>query len=1056
MRFVLGLLPVPIILAFQLAFWSFIRPHGLFLFVVAVFASSWIGGLRAGVLSTIAAAIAAFYFFVPPERTWAVEKPGHFGVLALYIGLGIVLSVFHDRFKKANLALRRAKDEVSRLYERTKEVDELKTHLFAGVSHELRTPLTLVLGPVERLVAAPDTDAAVRRDLELVARNARMLLRYVDDLLEVAKLSAGRVEPAYERTDLARLVRSSASHFEVAARAKGMSYVVEAPAELQVEVDPARIQRAILNLLSNALKFTPEGGRVRLTLKTGDARGRALIEVADSGPGIPADEREIVFEAYRQLKGQAKQLFGGTGLGLSIARELCALHGGTIAVTDAPEGGALFVVDLPRRAPPGTEVRPAPTGAPAEAGADEARSFVEEIQPTPVVHAGVSGAPGGALVLVVEDNPDMSAALCEALRGDYRVAAAFDGKEGLRKALQLSPDLVLTDFMMPEMSGEELVRALRAHPELGHTPILVLTALADDEARVRLLQAGARDYLTKPFRVEELRARVASAVAQRRAEQQIRALGARLQAVARASTIVSEALANLPGESIDGVLRTIAAQAQQLTGAAYVAVGVGTDPGRPFDPWIYVGMSPEQAAAIGRHPRPVGILGVVARGREALRLRDVTRHPAHQGFPAGHPPMSSFLGVPIRFRDRVVGHLYLAGKRGDEEFSGDDQATVEMLAERAGIALETAHLYEAERNQRAWLEAVVEQMPDAVKLLDARGRLATLNRAATALRCPDDGRRDPFGNRLDFDVCLPSGDRLPPEELPHVRVLARGETVTGEDLRIRTPGGDLLPVLASAVAVRSPGGELLGATVVYRDVSAQAELDRMRTEWSAVIAHDLRQPVGVVTLAAHLARKAHDGAMTGAEAKHLDRIEAAARKLSTMIDERLEARRLTISPSAVDVAALAREVCERTANVTAGHPVSVREAGSSRTAWADPTRVEQVIANLVSNASKYGAPGTDIRVDVEGRDGELEVTVTNHGHGIPPEELPRLFQRFMRSPASLASGTAGIGLGLYICKGLVEAQGGRIWVESTPGETTSFHFTLPAAVSERAVESAPA
>jgi signal transduction histidine kinase len=173
-----------------------------------------------------------------------------------------------------------------------------------------------------------------------------------------------------------------------------------------------------------------------------------------------------------------------------------------------------------------------------------------------------------------------------------------------------------------------------------------------------------------------------------------------------------------------------------------------------------------------------------------------------------------------------------------------------------------------------------------------------------------------------------------------------------------------------------------------------------------------------------------------------------------MIDElldatRLEAQRMTLTPKAVDVAALAREVCERTANVTAGHPVLVREAGAPREAWADPARVEQVIANLVSNAAKYGAPGSEIRVDVDGSGDAVEVTVTNQGRGLAPDELPRLFQRFMRSRASVAEGTTGIGLGLYICKGLVEAHGGRMWAESTPGETTSFHFTLPAAGEPR-------
>jgi signal transduction histidine kinase len=214
-----------------------------------------------------------------------------------------------------------------------------------------------------------------------------------------------------------------------------------------------------------------------------------------------------------------------------------------------------------------------------------------------------------------------------------------------------------------------------------------------------------------------------------------------------------------------------------------------------------------------------------------------------------------------------------------------------------------------------------------------------------------------------------------------------------------------------------------------------------------VIAHDLRQPVGVISFAAELAQRAHTGTMSEVETKQFERIREANRRQSDMIDElldatRIESHQLAIEPAEIDVAAIAREVCDRTRNVTQGHAVRVH-APDSKVAWADPHRIEQVIANLLSNASKYGDPGTDIDVGVAGRDHQVEVTVTNHGRGIPPDEVPGVFQRFMRTKTSKAIGIAGIGLGLYICKGLVEANGGQIWVESTPGETTSFHFTVP-------------
>ena len=1051
LRFALGLLPVPVTLAFQLAFWTAIRPFGLFLFVQAVYISSWIGGFYPGLLSTIASAIICFYYFVPPERTWVIAEPRHFAVLALFVVLGVIITVFHERFRRAKQLLERTKDEVARLYEKAKQVDELKTRLFAGVSHELRTPLTLVLGPAERLAATPIEDPGARRDVELIARNARTLVHYVDDLLEITRLEAGRVEPEYAETELAGLARFVASHFELAARAKRITCVVETPPSLQAQVDPAKLQRVLLNLVSNALKFTPEGGRVRLTLREDEKRARVLFEVADSGPGIPHGQRETVFNAYLQHVGRTARRHAGTGLGLPIARELVALHGGTIAIGDAREGGASVLVDLPRNAPSGAKVKPARDEAPLEAVTAAAQSFVEEIQrPTQAAANLSSGRQAGALVLVVEDSLDMNEAICDLLRDEYRVATAFDGEEGLQKALELLPDLVLTDVMMPEMSGEELVRALRARPELATTQVIALTAVADDESRVRILREGARDYITKPFRPEELRARVGSAIAEACAERRIRTLGAQLEAVSRASMSISEAVARLPTESVDAVLRTIASEARELTRAEYVAVGLGTDPEKPFDPWVFVGMSPEQEAAIGRYPSPVGVLGIAARADHPIRVRDVRSHPLHVPFPFGHPQMSSFLAVPIRYRDRSQGHIYLANKLGADEFTDADQRLVEMLAGRAAIAVETARLYQTERTERAWLEAVIDQLPDAVMLLDADGHIARLNRAAATLRCRDDDRRDALGNPMPLCLHFPDGAPVSPDGVPYVGAFVRDEPVIGVELQIRKPDGELLPVSASAVPIRSghDGRESVGAIAVFRDMSAQKQLERLRAEWSAVIAHDLRQPVGVISFAAELARRAHVGPMGDVEAKQFERIKEADRRLADMIEEmldatRLESRQLAIEPAEIDVAATAREVCDRMRNVTKDHPVRVQASGSSQAAWADPRRIEQVIGNLLSNAAKYSDAGTEIRVDVDGRDDEVEVTVMNRGRGIPPDEVPKLFQRFMRSKTSRAAGVAGIGLGLYICKGIVEAQRGRIWAQSTPGETTSFHFTVP-------------
>jgi len=320
------------------------------------------------------------------------------------------------------------------------------------------------------------------------------------------------------------------------------------------------------------------------------------------------------------------------------------------------------VVDLPLVAPPGTAVGPS---AGERADAPDVERLVDELRETPPA-ATTDRVPEkglGGLVLVVEDNRDISGFITQSLvsRG-FRVAAAFDGREGYRKAIGQHPDLVLTDIMMPGMNGDQLVRSLRERVELSSMPIVVLTGKAEKDLGDRLLREGAQDYLEKPFSVEELCARVQNLVARKRADDQSRRLRRQVEDVARASTSVSEAVAGLPTASVRTVLEILALNAKNLTSAEFAAAGIGSDPNRPFDTWVFVGVSHEQAGKIGAHPRPVGLLGVVSRENRVIRVRDVRELPEHCGFPPHHPVMTSFLGVPIRHAGHPVGNLYLANK----------------------------------------------------------------------------------------------------------------------------------------------------------------------------------------------------------------------------------------------------------------------------------------------------------------------------------------------------------------------------------------------------------
>jgi PAS domain S-box-containing protein len=509
------------------------------------------------------------------------------------------------------------------------------------------------------------------------------------------------------------------------------------------------------------------------------------------------------------------------------------------------------------------------------------------------------------------------------------------------------------------------------------------------------------------------------------------------------SQAITEAVARLSVDGIDAVLRTVVQRSMRATGAAMGALGIGTEPGEPFEPWVHVGVAPDTVRAIGRTPRAVGTLALPAVRGEVLRVEDVHAHPAFRGLPPGHPDVRSYLAVPIVLGERRLGNLFLANKAGGP-FTEADERVVQALAGRAASAIEIARLYEAEALQRGWLERVLDQIPEPVVIADEAGVPRRLNAAARALAVPD------AAHASGHPLRLRAADRaeLAPDEHPEVRAAVSGETLVGLELAIEAPDGTVVPVLASAAPVATAAG-VRGAVVVLQDIRPIKELERLREEWSAIVAHDLRQPATTIGLTTDLLLR---GGGEGLPAPVLDRLRtigAASRQLRRLITDlldvsRIEAHRLAVQPRALDVGELVRRVAGQLAVTLGDHELRI-EAPAGAQAWADPGRVEQVLGNLLSNAAKYGAPGTPITVAVAPGAAEVTVSVTNLGAGLLPEEIPTLFSRFGRTARARASEAPGVGLGLFIAKGIVEAHGGRIAVESETGAATTFSFTLRAA-----------
>ena len=516
----------------------------------------------------------------------------------------------------------------------------------------------------------------------------------------------------------------------------------------------------------------------------------------------------------------------------------------------------------------------------------------------------------------------------------------------------------------------------------------------------------------------------------------------RLDTGARVPTI-SEVLTRIPDHSARIVLQTIALQAQSLTGSELAAAGVGGDTTHPFTIWAHVGMPPEQVEQIGRTPRAVGLLGLLGREHRTLRLRDVRQHPEHLGLPLHHPPIASFLAVPIRFRGGVAGCLCLANKQGGDEFTVEDQQMAEMLAARAAGALDAEPALDGPAGAQQWLQTVLDEMPEGVVVVDGHGESVTDNDALRSfmyMKTRENGRVDP----RTIELCRPSGERLSPDEIPLMRAMADGEVTVGREFVARGPDDRPVPLLVSATPILTNNGVRTGAVMVCQDVSTVRHLQRVREEWTSIVAHELRQPISVIALRSSLLLR---GQLSREQRDSVEQIAKSIHSLGRMVTDLmdaslLESDRLRVTLARVDLGQFLTDVVQRT-------PLASRRTRMQLPADArifvkgDAQRLEQVIANLLSNAVKYATPETDVDVDLRVSAGQAHIRVTNVGDPIPENDLPFIFNRFARARAAGSSGVTGLGLGLYIARGLVTAHHGRIWAESVPGDCTTFHLTLP-------------
>jgi PAS domain S-box-containing protein len=993
-----------------------------------------------------------------------------YGVLVAGVNPGRPLDADHLTFfelvaSQVATAIQNARntEEEKKRADMLAEIDRAKTVFFSNVSHEFRTPLTLMLGPLENLLAKPDgLRPEDYEELVIAHRNSLRLLKLVNSLLDFSRLEAGRLQGSYTATDLADLTRQIASNFRSAIQTAGLELIVDCEALPEpVYVDREMWEKIVLNLLSNAFKFT-FAGRVTVRLRAG--ADEAVLTVSDTGIGIPEEELPRIFERFYRVEGASGRTYEGTGIGLALIQEYAKLHSGSISAESRAGEGSTFTVTLPFGAAhlPGERVA-ARAGVNGSTGG-AALTFLSEAE------TWLSGSgepePGGRVkgprVLLADDNADMREHVSRILGAEYDVVTAKDGEEAWELIRRDPPDLLVSDLMMPGLDGFALLHAVRSEPRTHTLPVIFLSARAGQEMRIEGLQAGADDYLVKPFTAAELRARVGThvqmALARRRATEREAALRAEAEAARDEAETLNEVSRTLAGElDLHKLVQTMTDAATRITGAQFGAYysNAGEQDGAEYMLHALAGAPPEAFANVGL-ARNAPLLEHTFRGGGAMRSDDIAGRPEY-----GDLPVRSYLAVPVISRTgEVLGGLFF-GHSEAGVFTGRSERLAAGIASHAAVAIDNAHLFaqsEREIARRTRTEDLLRRSEERFRqLADSMPQMVWTARPDGYIDYFNErwyeftGRgREEFGDGSFAPV-------LHPEDFPRWMETWYSSVRSGEPVRIEYRFWDRQEnrwrwFMGSALAVRDASGEIakwFGSCTDFdeqkrvEDELRRANQDLEQFAYSA--SHDLQEPLRSIKIYGELLTARYGGRLDGQAFEFLDYLRTGASRMEILVRDLLAYTQVT-KFSAPAEAIDANEALLATLAALKG---AIEESAGS-VVW-DPlpsvamhsTHLKLLFQNLIGNAVKYRHPERAPEVKVAGtrQDGCWVFSVRDNGIGIEPEYKEHIFGLFRRLHTN--DEYSGTGIGLAICQRIVERYHGRIWVESTPGEGSTFVFTLP-------------
>lgn len=988
-----------------------------------------------------------------------------------------------------SLANARAYEQEKKRAEALAELDLAKTTFFSNVSHEFRTPLTLMLGPLEEVLAKADAEVLPdnRRLVGMAHRNGTRLLKLVNTLLDFSRIEAGRANATYRPANLAEITKELTSSFESLTTQTGIAFHVHCEMLTRpVYIDREMWEKIVLNLLSNAFKFTFEG---EISISLREQADGIEFAVADTGVGIPESEIPRLFERFHRVEGVRGRSFEGSGIGLALVHELVTLHGGSIAVESQAGRGSTFRIRLPFGSNHLPQDRVAHDALGAAHGMDaepyiaEARSWLVAEPPDeseaifsrePVQALPADLAASRKTVMVVDDNPDMREYLARLLRAHFRVVTAENGRLAVQILARDLPDIVLTDIMMPEMNGLELLAAIRGDPSLRTLPVILLSARAGDEARVEGIERGADDYLVKPFNVHELVARVRTHIELARLRKEaldaIRQSEERVKADLESMRLLHEVgvLCAQPGCDFTFCLRHIVRVAIAIAGADQGNLQLADAQAGTMKIVAQEGFDGPFLEFFGKAGgEHATTCGRAFRQGERIIVEDIAQSEIFQ--------KSESLDVLLAAGVRAVQSTPLISTNGDvmgvisthfvhPHRPGERELRLlDLLARQTADYIERKQADEAVHRRTEQFQSLIDNAPLGIFLIDSTFRIRQVNPIAHPVF---GGIANLVGSDFD-EVMHRLWERQYADNIVRIfrHTLETGEpyhTPEWAEYRIDRNVREYYEWRVDRIPLPEGG---YGAVCYFSDISERVKArialeeqeERLRKtekmaaagQLAASLAHEINNPLSSVTNALYLLkedRDLHEQAHSLAETASNE-----LARVSRIVKQSLSYYRVGTVPKLFDLSAIVEESLQIFTEKFQRKSLAVgRKIVPHANIMGFADEVRQVIDNLLLNAVEASSSGGRLAISVRPsrnwatHQKGVRLTIADTGSGIPKEVLPRIFEPFFTTKAE-----KGTGLGLWVVRGIVAKHDGTIAVRSCEGRRSGTAITILWPVSKQ-------